>query len=210
MKEVKVRITFLEELLGTASANPEIHEDFIASKAPDAESREEEIAAIGAGNYIEKSMTVFPRNEEGKPIIYDYQIRGFMKESCGFLRKVKGCLSSNIKAYKKEIDGLIFVKPRMIPIQFKGPIGNCQRPLRGQTAQGERIALANSETIPAGATAEFSVFLFNDKLEVGTGKEKKLIDEEELIKEWLEYGYWHGLGQWRNSGKGAFTYEIIE
>ena len=63
MKEVKVRIQFLEELLGTASANPEIHEDFIASKAPDAESREEEIAAIGAGNYIEKSMTVFPRNE---------------------------------------------------------------------------------------------------------------------------------------------------
>jgi hypothetical protein len=85
----------------------------------------------------------------------------------------------------------------MIPIEFEGEIGNCQRPLRGQTAQGERIALANSETIPAGATATFTVHCMND-------------DDEELVKEWLAYGEWHGLGQWRNSGKGAFTYEIIE
>lgn len=36
MKELKVRLTFLEEILGTASADPEIHETFIASNAPDA------------------------------------------------------------------------------------------------------------------------------------------------------------------------------
>lgn len=197
MTELKVKITFIEEVLGTASANPEIHEEFIASKAPDAKSTEEEVAAIGVEEYVEKSMTVFPRNSEGRPILYDYQIRGNFKESCGFLRKVKGSLSSKIKAYKKEIDGLVFVTPRMIPIEFEGEIGNCQRPLRGQTAQGERIALANSETIPAGATAEFTVHC--------------MVDEDiALVKEWLEYGRWHGLGQWRNSGKGAFTYEIIE
>lgn len=39
--EIKIRITFLEELLGTASANPDIHREYIASKAPDAESIEE-------------------------------------------------------------------------------------------------------------------------------------------------------------------------
>lgn len=197
MTELKVRITFIEEVLGTASANPEIHEEFIASKAPDAKSTEEEVAAIGVEEYVEKSMTVFPRNSEGRPIIYDYQVRGNFKESCGFLRKVKGSLSSKIKAYKKEIDGLVFVTPRMIPIEFEGEIGNCQRPLRGQTAQGERIALANSETIPAGATAEFTVHC--------------MVDEDiALVKEWLDYGRWHGLGQWRNSGKGAYTYEIME
>lgn len=197
MTELKVKITFIEEVLGTASANPEIHEEFIASKAPDAKSTEEEVAAIGVEEYVEKSMTVFPRNSEGRPILYDYQVRGNFKESCGFLRKVKGSLSSKIKAYKKEIDGLVFVTPRMIPIEFEGEIGNCQRPLRGQTAQGERIALANSETIPAGATAEFTVHC--------------MVDEDiALVKEWLDYGRWHGLGQWRNSGKGAYTYEIIE
>lgn len=210
MKEIRVKITFIEELLGTASANPEIHEEFIASKAPDALSKKEEVEALGVEEVVEKSMTVFPRNSKGEPIIYDYQIRGHMKESCGFLRKVKGSLSSNISAYKKEIDGLVFVKPRMIPIKFEGDITTCQRPLRAQTAQGERVALANSEAIPAGATAEFSVFLFKEKFEVKEGKEKKMVDEAELVKEWLDYGEWHGLGQWCNSGKGAFVYEILE
>lgn len=39
MKEMKVRITFTEEVLGTSSNNPELHDEFIASKAPDAPSR---------------------------------------------------------------------------------------------------------------------------------------------------------------------------
>jgi hypothetical protein len=46
MKELKVRLTFLEEILGTASAEPEIHEKFIASNAPDAPTRKEEVEAI--------------------------------------------------------------------------------------------------------------------------------------------------------------------
>ena len=47
IKELRVRITYAEPLLGTASANKELHSEFIASKAPDAPSREEEVAAIG-------------------------------------------------------------------------------------------------------------------------------------------------------------------
>lgn len=27
--------------------------------------------------------------------------------------------------------------------------------------------------------------------------------------EWLDYGKLRGLGQWRNSGKGRFTYELL-
>lgn len=36
MKEIKVKATFNERILGTASGNPELHSEFIASKAPDA------------------------------------------------------------------------------------------------------------------------------------------------------------------------------
>ena len=64
-KVLKVKVTMFEEILGTASANPEIHEEFIASKAPDAPSREEEVAAIGAEEVFEKGMTVFPRDKDG-------------------------------------------------------------------------------------------------------------------------------------------------
>ena len=196
MKEIKVKLTFTEELLGTASNNPDIHGEYIASKAPDAPSREEEVAAIGVDETVEKSMTVFPK-EDGNPFIWDYQIKGFFKDACGVLKKVTGTESAGIKAYKKEIDGLIFVFARKIPIENYGTIGECQRPLRGQTAQGERIALAHSETIPAGATIEFTVRCLKDSLMKG-------------VREWLDYGLLRGLGQWRNSGKGRFTWEEIK
>lgn len=196
MKEMKVKLTLTEEILGTASNNPEIHSEFIAKKAPDAQSREEEIEAIGVNAEVEKSMTVFPRDENGNPIFWDYQVKGFFKDACGMLRKVSKTKSSGIKAYKKEIDGLIFVQERQIPFIYVGDIGNCQRPLRAQTAQGERISLANSETIPAGATLEFTV--------------ECLVDADmDAVREWLDYGRLRGLGQWRNSGKGRFTWEEI-
>ena len=59
-KTLTVRLTLTEEMLGTASANPEIHSEYIASKAPDAMSMEEEVAAIGADEVEKKAMTVFP------------------------------------------------------------------------------------------------------------------------------------------------------
>ena len=197
MKEMKVRLTLLEECLGTASNNPEIHSEFIASKAPDAKSRTEEIEAIGVDAEVEKGMTVFSRNENGHPILWDYQIKGFFKDACGMLRKVPGTKSTKIKAYKKEIDGLIFISEREIPFTaYDGTIGNCQRPLRAQTAQGERVSLANSETVPAGAQLEFTI--------------ECLVDSDmEAVEEWLDYGKLRGLGQWRNSGKGRFVWEKI-
>lgn len=82
------------------------------------------------------------------------------------------------------------------PLNSRGGIGSCQRPLRGQTAQGERISLANSETIPEGATIEFTV--------------KCLVDSYiDVVREWLDYGELRGMGQWRNSGKGRFKWEEV-
>ena len=196
-KVLKVKVTMFEEILGTASANPEIHEEFIASKAPDAPSREEEVAAVGAEEVFEKGMTVFPRDKDGKPIAWDYQWKGFFKDACAALRKVPGTQCGKIKAYKKEIDGLIFPMPRMIPIEFDGEMGICQRPLRGQTAQGERIALASSESIPAGATMTFDILMLTP-------------EHEKAVREMLNYGHLRGFGQWRNSGKGRFHYEVLE
>ena len=195
MKEMKVRIEFTEEVLGTASANKEIHEQYIASKAPDAKSIEEEVAAIGVEEVVEKAMTVFPRTADGTPMFWDYQIKGFFKDTCGALKKVSGTDSSKIKAHKKEIDGLIFIKEREIPIHFDGNTGNCQRPLRGQTPQGEKITLANSETVPAGSWVEFTIMCMVDA-------------DMKMVAEWLDYGKYRGIGQWRNSGKGRFVWKM--
>lgn len=199
MKRLDVKIVLTEEMLGTSSADKKIHEEFIASKAPDAPSREEEVAAIGTDAVVEKSKTIFPK-EDGKPFVWDYQIKGFFKAACGFLQKMKGEKiakeSNKIKAYRKIIDGCIKPGPRKIFPEMSGPMGDCQRPLRAQTAQGDRVALANSETIPAGSTLEFSVICPDQYVPA--------------VKEWLAFGVCSGLGQWRNSGKGRFKILSIE
>lgn len=196
MKALNVKITFLEGVLGTSPANKEIYRDFIGSKSPDAESIEEEIAAIGEDAVAEKGMTVFPRGTDGTPYLYDYQIKGFFKDTCGGLRKVKGLESEKIKAYKKEIDKLIFVFPRHIAFENVGEITECQRPLRAMTAQGERVGLAISEEIPAGASITFRIECLSD-------------EHEKAVREWLDYGKYSGIGQWRNSGKGRFVWEEL-
>lgn len=198
MTVTKVRLTFTDELLGTSSGNPELHREFIASKAPDAAKMEEEVAALGVDAVEEKSMTVFPRLADGTPFLYDYQIRGFFKEICGAMKAISGTKSSKVKAHKKKVDNTIFVEPREIPLDLHGmKLGNCQRPLRASTMQGERVALANSEVCPEGTTCEFSVLCMVD-------------DDADMLREWLEYGRFKGIGQWRNSGKGRFTFEIID
>lgn len=197
MKELKVRLTFTENILGTCPSNEDVYRDFIGSKAPDAATVDDEVAAIGADAVVEKGRTVFPRLADNTPFLYDYQIKGFFKDTCGGLKKVSGTASSKEKAYKKTIDKLIFVEPREIPFLDYGRIGECQRPLRAQTAQGERVSLAISDEIYAGAQIEFSIIMLSD-------------DHEELVREWLNYGKWSGIGQWRNSGKGRFTWEEIQ
>ncbi len=200
MEEMKVRITFIEPILGTQPADPELHTRFIASKAPDHETMAEEVAAMGAAEVEERSKTIFPKMEDGTPFLWDYQIKGFFKDSCGMLRRVSSSKSKKLTAYKKEIDGLIFVEPRRIPLWMPSDLDltatDCQRPLRAQTPQGERVALAHSEEAPAGTYIEMTITCLKDEL-------------MPLVVEWLNYGKLRGIGQWRNSGKGRFVWEEL-
>ena len=197
MEKIKVRLTFTESILGTSPNNSEIFREYIASKAPNTATEEEECDALALNEQAEKGTSVFPRTEDGRPFIYDYQIKGMFKDACSMLSRLKnGNESSKIKAYKKVIDGLIFPAPREIPFDFDGEVGTCQRPLRAQTPQGERVALAMSEEIPKGAQITFEVKCLD----------KALVP---AVREWLDYGALRGLGQWRNGGHGTFEWEEI-
>lgn len=188
----RIRIIFTTPVLGTMPANQEIAEEFVKSKAPTPELIEEEIEQLTGDELVQKGMTIFARYE-GKPSLIDYQIKGFFKDSIAALKRNKDPLAEKCKAYKKEVDGSIFVFPRYIPIQFEGEIGTCQRPLRAQTMQGERVSLANSEEIPAGSSIEIEILYFRP-------------DQWPLIEACLNYGKYRGIGQWRNSGKGRFLW----
>lgn len=181
MATVAIEITFTEEVLGSSPNTKEIYSEFIASKAPDAASVADEVEAVGADEVTEKGTTVFPRNDDGEPVIWDYQLKGFMKDACGALRRVPGTLSSKCKAYKKVIDGTIFVKERSVAFQLPegGEVGICERPLRADTPQGARVALARSETVPAGTKIRFTLVVMNKS-------------DWPLVQEWLDYGQFRG------------------
>lgn len=190
-----VTVTFTTDILGTVPMNKEIYVDYIASKEGAPQHAVEEADTIP---FEDKGKTGFHRLEDGTPFLYDYVIKGFFKDACGMLWRVGDSLSKKVKAYKKIIDGLVFIDERQIPFNLSGPIGELQRPLRAQTAQGERVALAFSELIPAGSSITFTLNILDDASV-----------PEELIREWLDYAALRGFGQWRNGSYGRASYEMV-
>ena len=199
MEKIKVRLTTIEEMLGSLPGDSEVYRNYIASKAPNpAAIADEEVAAINVDEEFQKGCTVFARNAEGNPILFDYVFKGFFKNACKALRETdeKGAKSPALKAYKSKIDNLVFVGPRQVEIKTDKSISICERPLRASTAQGERVALAASEQIATGAVMEIEISTLNKEM-------------MECVLEWLDYGKFNGLGQWHNSGKGRFIWEYI-
>ena len=208
MDEMKVRLTFTEPVLGTKPNDPELHSRFVASKAPDARSMAEEVEALGAAEVEERGKTVFSKLEDGTPFLWNYQLEGFFKEACRAMHKVPGSTTAKVlkRAWIQEIDNYIFVEgmmpgqrraiPLYLPMDLDLTATDNQRPLRASTPQGERVALAHSEEAPAGTYIEFKVACF-------------MGGDRDVIREWLDYGHWKGIGQWRNSGMGRFEWEEI-
>lgn len=130
-----VEIELLENALGTWPNSKQLLREYIASNAPDRASMEEEITALGEEAIEKKQTTVFPRGffikgdsryidvidkregygkvsrqdleEKGirLPFIFDYQLRGMFKDTCGLLARGSYGESATISAYKKVIDG---------------------------------------------------------------------------------------------------------
>lgn len=76
---MKVRVTFMEEALGSTPAKEDLLRDYIAKKAPDAEKTEEEVAARGVDAVVDDRMTIFPKLADGTPFFWDYQVKGFLR-----------------------------------------------------------------------------------------------------------------------------------
>ena len=202
MKTIKAKITFIEPILGSLPNNKELYSQFIASKAPDASTIDDEIAELGEDAVTERGTTVFPGT---------IGIKGYLfKEACKMCKMDPSKLSSKLTAHLKKIDGNVFVyasdlRPsveagcewKKLYIQDAFPIDTFERPLRAQTAQGERISLARSERIHEGASITCDIVTLLDNL-------------EPMIREWLDYGVFKGLGQFRNAGYGRFVWEELD
>lgn len=122
-ERIDVRLTLIEEALGMTPGDPEIYGNWIASKAPEPEVGEEEVGVIEGMDAVEDATTCFPRTEDGVPFCWDYQIKGFFKDACSSLRRVPGTRSSKLTAFKKVIDGTVFVEQEAGSYDKTGGIG---------------------------------------------------------------------------------------
>lgn len=200
IKEYKLAITFTGPLLGTQPGKETPAADYLLKKAkeenPDLVTEDEEKTLPET---LEAATTGFHRDEKtGKPILYNYQIKGLLKE-CG---EVLNGSVDGIKNMRSKIDNTIFVFPRTLTVQTNAPVDIKERPLRAMTMQGPRVSLARSEMIAEGARVECIV---------KTIETAKIKWTEEHLRELLDYGQMKGIGQWRNSGiYGQFEYELTE
>jgi len=218
MNTMKVRCTLAEEALGMTAPSKELLKSFIdltkkrlGKKAAviTGEKEQEELDQMSLQiKELEndgRGYTVFPKDDDGCPMFWDYQVKGFFKDA------FKALLESDDEDFKKDkagftkwssdrtVDQLIFPGPRRIRIVLPegGELGQCDRPIRTKDNHGvERNALASSETVPAGSVIEFEIKYLKKSLKT-------------QIMKALDYGELRGLAQWRNSGKGRFTYEVV-
>ncbi len=188
----KLKIIMLTPMLGSQSTR-EVATEFIAKKNG-FEYGQDELEMLP--DALERGTTVFHRDAQGRPVMRNYQILGFLKASA---QVQNGKVAGGVKALRSKVGNQVFISPIVLPIKFDGDVDYLERPLRAETAQGPRVALARSEQIPEGAVIECGLEVMDGEL------------SEEVLRDLLDYGYYRGLGQWRNSGAyGTFRYELVK
>lgn len=228
-------LTLEREMLGTNPASPDVMDTHVLQKqqkliketkkkkartgstytdAPEIpeERAEKEIELLKAeyDGLDTKGTTIFFKDPEtGRPMIGDHMIYGFMKAAgealCRTKEKASGTMLQSTAFTHSIINQHCRCEDEFIVFDRdieKSPEGRplyAQRSLRAKTMQGDRVALARSEVVPRGSKIEFT-------LKVMEGSPLT----EEHLREIFSYGEMVGLGQWRNSGKGSFKFEMEE
>ncbi len=187
----KLKVMFLVGPLGT-QPQKEVATEYITSKVADANGDlpEDELATLP--EELERGTTAFHKLN-GKPIFYDYQVKGFVKDAGQTFNGLRG-----VKNLRSKLDNLVFIEPRQIELHLPEGEGItfCERPLRAQTAMGPRVSLARSEQLPDGTWFECRLVVFNGPI------------SEPLLRDLFSYGEKKGMGQWRNGGRGRFMFEL--
>ena len=185
MEEKHYRIQLITEMLGTVPKDQDIYNTYIESQKPQENTEDEFLTVENSG---EKGWTGF-RSDENGLFIYDYMIRGFLKNAGNVLKESLG-----MKAVQSKIDKYVFVFPRKIYLGKTEPDGVLARSLRGMTPQGQRVSLVKSDYVNAGTILEYD-------LKIVPNKDIKM----KVIDTIMEYGQLSGLGQFRNGSYGRFV-----
>jgi len=197
--EIEAIILKLEEMIGY-ELEPEQRELILAGKLEELKETFKELDM--------KGVTVFFYDyEKNLPMIGDHMIYGFMKASADAIARTLPKKNATILQSMAFTNSIInsHVRCREQFIHFDRDLKRLanglpaynQRSLRAKTAQGERITLAKSEVVPAGAKLKFTLNVLEDS-------PLELVH----IKRIFDHGNYFGIGQWRNAGYGMFEATI--
>ena len=174
-----------------------VHPTYTDAQAAKQRARADAAASAGAPEEDDERprlpKTTFFVLPDGRPMLWNYQILGHLKEIANISKDAVG-----VRNLREKINRYVYVEPRQIPLD-QPIIGELTRPLRAETARGPRIALATSDVIPVGTQIRFRVRV----LDQGSKPEVTL----DLIRELLDLGQVRGLAQWRSGGFG--TYRVV-
>lgn len=208
-------ITLEENLLGTVPYSKEIYASYLQDRIK--KRKEEEGEPLPESNEVdfvkdieEKGWTGFTADENGL-FIWDYLIKGFLKNAAKAMQEAAAVVSAEeeeeevkVKAKKpkkerpgyKLINDYVFIHPRKLYFGIKEPDGVLERPLRAMTMQGERVTLSRSDYINKGRQIKCEIHVLLNKV------------TEKRLRDLLDYGFYMGLGQWRNARWGSFSYTL--
>jgi len=198
--EYQLKITFTDKLLGTVAYNKEVYSTFVQAKAREVGVPEEQLAeeVLDVKNIEEKGWTGFFQDETGI-YISSHMVKGFLKNASLVIKD-----QTKVKNAKSKVNNFAFIKEKKLYLMrdnevLKKADGVLERPLQAMTMQGPRVSLAKSDYVDEGTCVVCTLRLLQNP-EIS----------EKLIREFLDYGQFLGLGQWRNSGKGQFEYELTK
>lgn len=200
---------FTQPVLGTIPKDRKVFENFVMDQAKkeiekdraaeDVDRVPEEVESRGWTGFYE---------EDGHPVLMDYQFKGFLKNAGNVLKNSVGTKTVKVKNPKdgesptktekgianlrSHIEQTVFVHPRFIELAEK-PDDVLERPLRAMTQQGPRVSVMRSDLINPGRqyTLELQVL-------------ESSVVTEKVLRDLLSYGELSGLLQWRNGGYGRF------
>jgi hypothetical protein len=142
-----------------------------------------------------RHTTYFFRNAKGAPILYDYHVMGFLKEAASALN---GRVAGGVKNLRSKVENLVFVSPVEIPLIVPAgqEPGLFERPCRRRTPHGQRVFIACSETMPAETRLTAGISVYPGEI------------NQRVLEDLLDWGFHHGMGQWRTGGWGRFRYTL--
>jgi hypothetical protein len=197
-------------MLGSLPDQKTILEQFIGKNIPESQDKkdrlDEELASIPDEG---SRTTVFPRDKEGNLCLYDYQIKGAIKNAFGVFTEVQDIkLGAKAKmskwTHKRFADSFIKIYPRFVKLNIPNDVDapdlispdsdnkahRCARTMRKESFKGGQVALVCSEAVPEGTTCEFRIEYLHPGL-------------RDVLIGALHYFRFMGIGQWRSSGKGS-------